>query len=83
MPHNQIVLSPADAHSLPPAMLSREEVATILQLSVREVDRLLKAGAIPSARIGRLRRIHPQGVADYINRIFGLKVEERCPSTNP
>ena len=37
--------------------LNREEAATMLRVSVRTVDRLIEAGELPAARVGRAVRV--------------------------
>ena len=38
-------------------LLNREEAATMLRVSVRTVDRLIEAGELPAARVGRAVRV--------------------------
>lgn len=46
----------------PDALLTREDVAELLQVSVRQVDRL----DIPSVKLGRCRRYRRETVDDFI-----------------
>lgn len=45
--------------TLPKLMYSREEVAQMIGVSLREVDRMTAAGEIPSRKIGS-RRLYPR-----------------------
>ena len=46
-------------------LLSRAEVASRLNISLRQVDRLLAANALPARRIGRTVRIHRNHVENF------------------
>ena len=46
-------------------LLSRVEVASLLNISLRQVDRLLAAKALPARRIGRAVRIHRNHVESF------------------
>jgi excisionase family DNA binding protein len=49
-------------------MLTKDSVAAYLSISLRTLDRLLQAGAIPSYRIGGHRRFRLEDVEQYIAR---------------
>jgi excisionase family DNA binding protein len=48
-----------------------DEVAEILDMSGRTVRRKIEKGEIKACRFGRLVRVHPADLADYINRHRG------------
>jgi len=49
-------------------LLTREEAAKVLRISVRKLDTLEAAGEIRAIRIGRLVRYHPETVDAFIRR---------------
>ena len=56
MPESQpTVVESANAQTL--ALLARTDVAALLRVSVRTVDRLIAAGELPSVCVRRARRI--------------------------
>ncbi len=46
-------------------LLSRREVARLLNISLRQVDRLLASKALPTRHIGRAVRIHRDHVESF------------------
>ena len=46
--------------------LTTEEVLEYLQVNLRTVYRLIKAGKIPAVRVGRSFRVPEQAVNDYL-----------------
>jgi excisionase family DNA binding protein len=51
-------------------LLEKYEVADLLRISVRSVDRLIKAGALETVVVGeRLRRIPVDAVEQYIQNL--------------
>ena len=57
---------PAEARPGLPSMLTCDEVAGQLQMSVRHVRRLMAAGALPVHRFGTAVRISSDDLARYI-----------------
>ena len=57
---------PAEARAGLPVLLTCAEVAERLQLSQRQVRRLIAAGALPSHRFGAAVRISHDDLARYI-----------------
>lgn len=53
-------------------LLVIEHVGEILGVSARTVRRKIERGEIKACRFGRLARVHPDDVADYIDRRRGL-----------
>ncbi len=47
-------------------LLSKDQVATLLGVRPRYVDRLMKEGRLPYYKIGRLVRFQPGDVAAYL-----------------
>ena len=56
--------APADATD---DLLTRAEVARYLRVSDRTVSRLIRAGKLPAARIGRAVRIRQSDLLDMLN----------------
>jgi excisionase family DNA binding protein len=56
---------PAEA-TLPPRLLTVSEVATVLQVSQRELRRWIAAGRLPVVRLGRVVRIRPSDLTQLI-----------------
>lgn len=67
--------APADAAD---DLLTRAEVARYLRVSDRTVSRLIRAGKLPAARIGRAVRIRQSDLLDMLNEkpsisdVFGM-----------
>ena len=57
--------------TLPSRMLKTDDVCEILQVSKHTVTRLVKAEAIRSHKIGRLRRFCPEDVMEYLSSHLG------------
>ncbi len=55
------------------ALLTYEEVAQRLRCGERTVDRLVAAGSLKTVAIGKLRRVHSQDLAEYVD---SLRVEK-------
>jgi excisionase family DNA binding protein len=51
-----------------------DDVAEILGLSTRTVRRMIAKRELPAVHLGRSVRVHPDDLADYIDRHRG-----RCP----
>jgi excisionase family DNA binding protein len=49
-------------------LLELSEVADILNVKPRMVRRLLESGRLRKRKVGRLNRIHPDDLADFIDR---------------
>ena len=47
--------------------LTVDETAKNLDVSSRHIRRLIKRGELPSVKIGRLRRILPKSLEDYLH----------------
>lgn len=54
-----------DAAALPP-LLTLEQTAEILSLSLKTVRRRVEAGFLPVIRDGRALRVHPEDLRRYI-----------------
>lgn len=52
-------------------MLTLEEVAEILRVSVQTVSRLIEDGELKAAKIRGQWRVRRKDLDDYINRKFG------------
>ena len=63
--HATTTQAPADATD---DLLTRAEVARYLRVSDRTVSRLIHAGKLPAARIGRSVRIRQSDLLDMLNR---------------
>ncbi len=50
------------------SLLTVPQVAQLLQLSSRSLWKVVKRGDLPTVRLGRLVRIDPQDLADYLQR---------------
>jgi len=59
--------TPHDATDNPADLLTRAEVARYLRVSDRTVSRLIRAGQLPAARIGRAVRIRQSDLLDMLN----------------
>jgi excisionase family DNA binding protein len=55
----------------PDALLTREEAADRLQISVRKLDRLREAGRIQAVQIDRAVRYHPKTLDRFVRRRTG------------
>ena len=53
---------------LPEKLLTETEVSAILGCSVRTIRRRIEAGDLAVIRDGRLKRIHPEDLRNYIQR---------------
>lgn len=49
-------------------MLTPEEVASILQVSVKFVRAMARAGQLRAVKVGRLWRFRPEDVERFVNR---------------
>jgi|tagenome__1003787_1003787.scaffolds.fasta_scaffold20313608_2 excisionase family DNA binding protein len=52
---------------IPPRLLTVEETAELLQLSIRHVRRLIADGRLEVKRIGRATRVTPEGIAALLD----------------
>jgi excisionase family DNA binding protein len=52
-------------------LLTSQEAADRLQVSIRTVRRLMASGKLKSLRIGRLRRIVPAALSAYVTEAAG------------
>jgi len=59
--------TPHDAADNPADLLTRAEVAQYLRVSDRTVSRLIRAGKLPAARIGRAVRIRQSDLLEMLN----------------
>lgn len=50
-------------------LLTVEEAAARLRIGRTSMYRLIKTGEIESVPVGRLRRIAPEALVDYVNRL--------------
>ena len=57
---------------IPPRLLTVEETAELLQLSIRHVRRLIADGRLEVKRIGRATRVTPEGIAALLDLMPGL-----------
>jgi len=55
----------------PPSLLTRQEAADVLGISVRKLDSLEEAGEIQAIRIGRSVRYHPDVLDRFMRRRAG------------
>jgi excisionase family DNA binding protein len=51
---------------IPNRLLTADETAVVLNLSLRHVRRLIASGALPATRIGRSVRIRPEAIAALV-----------------
>jgi len=58
---------PHDAADSPADLLTRAEAARYLRVSDRTVSRLIRAGQLPAARIGRAVRIRQSDLLEMLN----------------
>jgi len=63
--------------TLPDKLMTREELAEYLNVSVDQVDRYRKNGVIPSVKIGSLIRFRPEHIAAYL----AANEEQHAPQT--
>ena len=49
-------------------LLTVRDIATAAQVSVRTVRRWIDTGALPTIRLGRCLRIHPEAFAEFIDK---------------
>lgn len=62
----------------PGSMLRVREAARILDISERQVARLLDRGELPSVKLGRIRRIPRRAFEDWLNaRIADAETTQR------
>lgn len=59
--------TPHDAAVITNELLTRAEAARYLRVSDRTVSRLIRAGQLPAARIGRAVRIRQSDLLDMLN----------------
>ena len=52
---------------IPDRLLTADESAALLSLSVRQVRRLIASGTLPFVRIGRAIRIRPEAIAALLD----------------
>jgi len=57
-------------------LFTAEAGAERLSIGRSQMYELLKTGAVRSVKIGRLRRIPPSALVDYINGLQGLDLDE-------
>lgn len=55
-----------NSDAIPDALLTRDEVADILSISLRHLDTLVASGEITPVRIGRAVRFRPETVKGFI-----------------
>lgn len=61
-------------------LLTVMDVARMLNVSKAQMFRILKAGQIPVVKIGRLSRLRPEAVEEYIVRMEGLPPDDGGPT---
>ena len=61
-------MSPVDHGRLDPPVLTRHDVAELLNLSVRTIDRLVAAGELSHHRLADLVRFTQADVTEYIDQ---------------
>lgn len=49
-------------------LVGREAMAEVLGVSLQSLDRLVASGAIPSLKLGGLRRFDPQAVLEHVKK---------------
>jgi len=52
----------------PPSLLTREEAADVLGISVRKLDELAEAGRLKPTKIDRAVRYHPKTLERFVRR---------------
>ncbi|MEV6925494.1 helix-turn-helix domain-containing protein [Dactylosporangium sp. NPDC051485] len=57
------------SHAVPDLLLTVDEVATALRLSKSYVKKLIAAGAIPSVKVGRSRRVRFGDLKSYVDAL--------------
>lgn len=71
-------------HGQPPdpprVVLSVEAAADLLSISRTRMFALIKAGTVRSSRIGRLRRIPPESLAEYVDQLVRTQTNSRKES---
>jgi excisionase family DNA binding protein len=60
----------------PQPLLTREEVARQLNISLRTVDRVRRRGLLPAVQIGKAVRFDPRVVAQFITQSTCSTAEE-------
>jgi excisionase family DNA binding protein len=62
-------MAPAPASNVPQLLLKVEEAAERLRICRSSMYKLIGSGEVESVQIGRLRRIKPSALEDYIQRL--------------
>lgn len=57
----------------PPALLTVEEAARRLRIGRTTCFRLIRTGELESVPVGRLRRIPPEALTEYVTRLRGAR----------
>jgi excisionase family DNA binding protein len=80
--HEKRALTKADRPSMPPLVVSPEQAAQLLGLSLSFVYVLMRDGTLQNYKFGRSRRITMESIRAYIERrlIENAKWEGRRPS---
>jgi excisionase family DNA binding protein len=60
-----------------PILLTVEEAAEKLHIGRTRMFALLRSGEVDSVQIGRLRRVHPDALEEYANRLQNSTPEQR------
>lgn len=50
-------------------LYTKEDAARLMRISPRQVDRLIKDGALPAVRLGRARRIVASDLQEYVQTL--------------
>lgn len=58
-----------DTPTVPRRLLTLQEVADSIAMSLRKVEQLIHAGDLPVVRIGRSSRVRVEDLDDFINRL--------------
>ncbi len=64
------------------AFLTTEEVIEYLQVNLRTVYRLIKAGKIPASRVGRQWRFRKEDIDDWLSKQATASVSALSPNTD-
>ncbi len=62
-------MATSSANNVPQLLLTVEEAADRLRIGRSNMYKLISSGAVESKQIGRLRRVAPSALEDYIKRL--------------
>jgi len=66
-----------------PDVMTPEQVANVLQLSIDELTELLNSNELPAKRLGRFWRISKQNLINFLNPQTDLEIHKRTTSAQP